>query len=160
MAGNSKSFNLISITRKSFNLIINNFDFVFTLLFRLREHVRIEFLSKAIVNATQSLRVKKISIVSLMKMISKNYPVIRVKKIKMLLSMRLAILFDFLMNENISLNIITTIGQRLVLPLTIKKIGISADPTLAEFYTLGQYDPDTLGTMDLLTLGELDYTLS
>lgn len=160
MAGNSKSFNLTVIARKSFDLIIDNFDFAFTLLFRLREHIRVEFLSTAIANATQSLRVKRVKIVSLMKMIFKNYPVITVKKIKMVLNMRLAILFDMLLNEHISLSMISTIGQRLVLPLSIKKVRISADPTLAEFYTLGQYDPDTLGTMDLLTLGELDYTLS
>ena len=89
---------------------------------------------KLIVKPTQVFNLKKISIQALSKLIGQLFATI---------------------NINNSIFFISKAIQRVITSVIIKKIRFTA--ILATFFTLGDYDPDTLLVMDTETLGDLDY---
>ena len=91
---------------------------------------------KLIVKPTQVFNLKKISIQALSKLIGQLFATI---------------------NINNSIFFISKAIQRVITSVIIKKIRFTFTAILATFFTLGDYDPDTLLVMDTETLGDLDY---
>ncbi len=158
MAGNKKSFNLTSVSSKTYNLILSSFDYAVTFLFRINNKIKISFLGSTIVKFTQILNLKKIRIlISQVKLIVKPTQIFNLKKISIqALSKLIGQLFTTI-NINNSIFFISKAIQKVITSVIIKKIRFTFTAILATFFTLGDYDPDTLLVMDTETLGDLDY---
>jgi hypothetical protein len=159
---NKKSFNLTNRITKSFGLIISNFAVADTIFFKIRDRVRITFVSSIISQITAvSINVKKVSLViSQMKLTSKLTQTLDLKRISVVYSIKERMGAVVAFSLRFPMVIISKAQQKAITSLTIKKIQVLISPILATFYTLGTYDPQTLGTLDTKTLGEMDYLSS
>jgi len=161
MAGNKKSFNLTSVSSKTFNLILSSFDYAVTFLFRIRNKIQITFIASLINKVTQTINLKKIKIlISQVKLIVKPTQTINLKKIKFTaISKLIGKIISIIRIKNV-ITFISTARQRIVSSIILKKIKIGFTAILATFFTLAYHDPSTLATMDIQTLADLDYVES
>ncbi len=161
MAGNKKSFNLTAISSKTYNIILSSFDYAVTFLFRIRNKIRINFVSSAVVKFVSTFNLKKIKIlISQVKLIVKPTQVINLKKIYINISSSLiGQIFSNITITN-SIIFISTARQKIISSIILKKIKFSFTAILATFFTLAYHDPSTLATMDVQTLADLDYVES
>ncbi len=161
MAGNKKSFNLTAISSKTYNVILSSFDYAVTFLFRIRNKIRINFVSSAVVKFVSTFNLKKIKIlISQVKLIVKPTQVINLKKIYINISSSLiGQIFSNITITN-SIIFISTARQKIISSIILKKIKFSFTAILATFFTLAYHDPSTLATMDVQTLADLDYVES
>jgi len=72
MTGNKKSFSIISVSSKTFSLILDTFDYAVTLLFNIKQKIQISFVSSAISKAISSFTIKKIKITFITSLIGKQ----------------------------------------------------------------------------------------
>lgn len=161
MAGNKKSFNLKSVSSKTFNLILSSFDYAVTFLFRINNKIKIIFVASLINKITQTINLKKIRIlISQVKLIVKPTQNINLKKIKFtVLSKLIGKVVSVIKIKNI-ITFISSARQKIISSIILKKIKFTFMPILATFFTLAYHDPSTLATMDIQTLGDLDYVES
>lgn len=158
MAGNKKSFNIVSVSSKAFGLILDSFDYAATLIFRINNKIRITFNSSVISKLTQTVNLKKIRIlISQVKLIVKPTQTINLKKITLSAIAKLRGKLVSTINIRSIINFTSKAIQKTVSNIILKKIKFSFTAILATFFTLGDYDPDTLLIMDSETLGDLDY---
>jgi len=161
MAGNKKSFNLTAVSSKTFNLIISSFDYAVTFLFRINNKIGISFLGSAIVKFTQTVNLKKIRIlISQVKLIVKPTQLFNLKKISIVTVSRLIGKIASTIKIKNLITFVSLARQKIVSTIIFKKIKFTFVAILATFFTLGDFDPDTLLIMDAQTLGELDYIAS
>lgn len=161
MAGNKKSFNLISVSSKTFGLILSSFDYAVTFLFRINNKIKITFVSSLINKITQTVNLKKIRIlISQVKLIVKPTQNINLKKIKFTaLSKLIGKIISIIEIKNV-ITFISSARQRIISSIILKKIKFTFTAILATFFTLAYHDPSTLAAMDIQTLGDLDYVES
>lgn len=158
MTGNKKSFNIVSVSSKAFSFILDSFDYAVTFLFRINNKIRISFIGSAIVKFTQIINLKRIRIIiSQVKLIVKPTQIFNLKKIKILISSKLIGKISSILHIKNTILFISKARQRIISSIILKKISFVFTAILATFFTLGEYDPDTLATMDIKTLGDLDY---
>lgn len=158
MAGNKKSFNLTSVSSKTFNLILSSFDYAVTFLFRIRNKIQITFISSLINKVTQTINLKKIKIlISQVKLIVKPTQTINLKKIKFTaISKLIGKIISIIRIKNV-ITFISAARQKIISYIILKKIKFTFTAILATFFTLAYHDPSTLATMDVQTLADLDY---
>lgn len=161
MAGNEKSFKIVSVSSKTYNLILSSFDFAVTFLFRIRNKIKITFLASLVSKVTQTFNLKKIKIViSQVKLIVSQTQTLNLKKIRLNISSKLiGKVVSIIKVKNVIL-FISKARQRIVSSIILKKIKFGFTAILATFFTLAYHDPSTLSVMDVQTLGELDYVES
>lgn len=161
MAGNKKSFNLTSVSAKTFNLILSSFDYAVTFLFRINNKIKITFVASLINKFTQIINLKKIRIlISQVKLIVKPTQTVNLKKIKIIaLSKLIGKLVSVIKIKNV-ITFISTARQKIISSIILKKIKFTFTAILATFFTLAYHDPSTLAAMDIQTLGDLDYVES
>lgn len=158
MYGNKKTFNIISISQKTFSIIIDGFEHFTTFVFNIFPNITIEFVSSAIEKLTQTFSVSKVRmIISQMSLIVSQTQTINVKKIFFTFLMSIAIKFSNTFKILVPISFVSRARLKSVTQIILKKITLTIVATLARFYTLGEYDPIILGTMDVETLGTLDY---
>jgi hypothetical protein len=159
MAGNSKSFNLIVKENKSFSFIMSYFDYAITFVFNIKPKIVLTYLMSVLSKITQTLTVKKVKIlISKMKLISAIIQTINVKKIKIVSSFIQIIKFVINPKINLDLVFVGLLRQKIVSLINMKNLTITSSVILATFYPLSVYDPQTLLTLDSMTLGAIDYT--
>lgn len=158
---NKKTFSLVNRISNSFDIIIDNFSYAATLLANFRSRIIFIILPAFVLRISYIISLKRIRLlISQIKLIVNPSQTISLRRIKITyfarerLSNFLTIFARLRMNPNYSAR------QKLATNIIIKKIILNIDPTLAEFFTLGYFDPSTLGTLDSLTLGDMDYTIS
>lgn len=155
---NEKSFNLYNRIQKVFSLSVAHFAFAATLLLRIRLRLQMTFAPVFAINISSIIRLRRIRIlISQVKLITKITQTINLRRVHLSIFAREIIKFVITYSSKIPILIVSTARQKLVSSIIIKKIVLTINPTLAQFFTLGDYDPDTLGSMDTETLGELDY---
>lgn len=161
MAGNKKSFNLTSVSSKTFALILSSFDYAVTFLFRINNKIRMTFVASLINKFTQTMNLKKIRIlISQVKLIVKPTQTVNLKKIKITaLSKLIGKLVSVIKIKNV-ITFVSTARQKIISSIILKKIKLTFTAILATFFTLAQHDPSTLATMDIQTLADLDYVES
>jgi len=156
---NQKTFKLTNRISKSFDLVIDNFSYATTLLMNILFKLRITFSPTFSIAFLTNINLRKIKlIISQVKLSVSITQTINAKKVRIVYVARERIkaLVTILSINRISF--ISKVIQKLFSTIVIKKIQIIATPILAQFFTLGYFDPQTLGTLDVLTLGEMDYT--
>jgi hypothetical protein len=161
MAGNQKSFNLISRTTKSFNIILSFFDYAVTFIFRIKPKINLTFVMKAQTKWTQTIAVKRIVMtISKMALTMSQIQDFRIKPIR--ISGVLKGIVKFVINPKHKLDILFIMKaiQKVVTDLNFKRLRLGFTALLAKFFPLSDYDPDTLASMDTETLVDLDYTVA
>ena len=158
MAGNKKSFNLTSVSSKTFNLILSSFDYAVTFLFRINNKIKITFVANLINKFTQTINLKKIKIlISQVKLIVKPTQTVNLKTIKLVaISKLIGKIVSVIKIKNV-ITFISTARQKIVSSIILKKIKFTFTAILATFFTLAYHDPSTLAVMDIQTLADLDY---
>lgn len=158
---NKKTFNVINRISKSFSMIISHFAFATTLLFRVRFTIRQIITPTFAVKASSIINLRKVKLViSQVKLITKITQTINLRKIKLNMTMKEIGKLVITMYGRVRIGFVSKAIQKASSSIIIKKVQILATPILATFYTLGNFDPDTLGTLDVLTLGDMDYTIT
>ena len=158
MAGNKKSFNLTSVSSKTYNLILSSFDYAVTFLFRINNKIKITFVANLINKFTQTINLKKIKIlISQVKLIVKPTQTVNLKTIKLVaISKLIGKIVSVIKIKNV-ITFISTARQKIVSSIILKKIKFTFTAILATFFTLAYHDPSTLAVMDIQTLADLDY---
>ena len=158
---NSKAFTLLKRTTKSFNIFISNFAFAITFLFRIKNKIKLTFVLSFILNAIQTINVKRISIViAVVKLRTTITQIMTVKKIKISFLLRQTMKSIVLIKKKISIGFTSKAIQKMSSSLSVKKIKIISSILLGTFTPLGTHDPSTLGTLDSSTLGSMDGSFS
>ncbi len=161
MAGNKKSFNLTSVSSKTFNLILSSFDYAVTFLFRINNKIKITFVASLINKFTQTINLKKIRIlISQVKLIVKPTQTVNLKTIRLVaISKLIGKIVSVIRIKNV-ITFISTARQKIVSSIILKKIKFTFTAILATFFTLAYHDPSALSAMDIQTLADLDYVES
>lgn len=156
---NTKTFSLINKISETFSLRISNFAFATTLLFRIRDKIKIIILPSFRTKSIILFNLKKVKLITgIVKLVAKVTQTINVKKVKFILSIREILSNTITIYGRIPLSIISKAIQKTASTILIKKITLAINPVIATFFILGDFDPEILGDLDPLTLGEMDYT--
>jgi hypothetical protein len=161
------NFNLQLRATKVFELIIKNFN-ISDSWFATLKVKRIKFTITAtslLINIVNTLKIKKIKFTvtnSLVKLQQRLPMTMVVKKIKFTPVVRyLERLIQTLVVKKITLTAPMRQILRVVTSvLAVKKIKITAYPTVASFYLLSYWDPYYLSDMDSSNLVDLDYVIT
>lgn len=158
---NQKTFNLVNRVSKSFDLLISNFAYVATLLFRIAFKIGITFSPIFALKVIATINLRRIRIiVSQTKLITSITQTINARKVRLIYTMRETLKAVSTISLRLRMTPVSKAIQKVVSSIIIKKVVLTINPTLAQFFTLGYFDPQTLGDLDALTLGEMDYTTS
>ncbi len=156
---NEKSFKLINKVSQSFNLIIANFDFVSTLLTIIRLRLRLTFVYTSVMKFVTTINLKRVRlIISQVKLIQSITQTINVKRIRLIMSSKAIMKAISTFSLRLRIGFISSAIQKLTTTMKTGILRITLDPTIAQFFTLGDFDPEILGDLDVLTLGDMDYT--
>jgi hypothetical protein len=156
---NQKTFNLVNRISKSFDLIIDNFAYAATLLFRIAFKITLTFSPKFLIGFVSIINLRRIKlIISQMKLRVSITQTINARRVRILYIMKERASLSLINYIRLRITATTKAIQKAITNIIIKKVTITAVPILAQFFTLGYYDPQTLGTLDVLTLGQMDYT--
>lgn len=156
---NQKTFSLINRISETFSMRLSNFAFATTLLFRIRDKIKIVILPKFSTKMLTTINLRKVKVsIGVVKLITSIIQTINLKKISIVFTMsdRMSFLIDIY--GRIRMTISSKAMQKLLSTIVIKKITLSINPVIATFFTLGYFDPEILGDLDTLTLGDMDYS--
>jgi hypothetical protein len=156
---NKKSFTLINRIRKTFPIIIANFEFATTLLFRIIQQIDISFVATFAAKVFTTINVKRIRATYIMKLLANISQVINSRYVKITYSMKQIMKFVVPIDVEMQLGFVSKAIQKLITVMNAGKIHFTATAIYAVFSILGTFDPQTLGTLDADTLGTMDYTL-
>jgi len=161
MNDNKKSYNISIRTSQAYTFIISGFQFATSLFFRIRDHIVITFVPKFTTKMVTNINLRKIKLViSQMKLIANMTQTISLRTVKINYTMRDIMKFVTTIYIRNPITFISSGIQKITSTMNTGILGIDFNPTLANFFTLGDNDPDTLGTMDTETWGDLDYVPS
>jgi len=137
---NQKTFTLVNRISKSFDLIIDNFAYAATLLLNLRIRLGFLFSPTFALKVSSIINLRKIILtISQMKLIVKPTQTISLRRVRIIYSAkeRLSNLLTIL--GRLRITAISSARQKLVTSIIIKKIVLTIDPVLAQFFTLGNF---------------------
>jgi len=158
---NQKTFSLVNRVSKSFDLLINDFAYAATLLFRIAFKIGMSFSPTFALAAFTTINLRKIKlIISQVKLITSITQTINARRVRLIYTMRERLKAVSTISLRLRMTPVSKAIQKAVSSIIIKKVVLTIDPTLAQFFILGDFDPQTLGDLDALTLGEMDYTAS
>ena len=155
---NKASFNLSIKAKKSFELFIKGFTYAVTLLFNIKFKIPITFISKVSMNALAIINVKRIRLIPIARLRTSVVQIINVRKVSLITVLKQTGKIITIIYIRNPIGFISKARQKITTTLKTGILKITAIPSVAIFFLLGDYDPDTLGALDTSTLGELDYT--
>lgn len=160
MNKNEKNFRLVNKISQNFQIFIANFEYAATLLFNINMKIAIGFMATFISKMVIAMRLKRIRIViSTVKLITKMTQAISLRRVKLAFTIRERLKAVTLIVIKHPIVFVSKSIQKLVSAIGEGFLHIGWDMILATFFTLGDFDPDDLGTLDVQTLGDMDYTL-
>ena len=160
-SGNKRTLNLTVKNRHSFNLFLDIFESVTTLLFNIRFTVVTDFIATLFTGLSSLVRIKRVKLViSKVNLIGSQIQIFLIKPIKIVNSMKETGKVSATISISDVMTFVSKAIQKIQSTINLKKITIGFTAILANLYPLSAYDVQTLGTMDVETLGDLDYVLS
>jgi hypothetical protein len=154
---NSKVFSLKNKISSTFSLSISQFAYAATFLFRIRDRIRLVFSASLVLGALSNIHLRRVRILTQVKLLAYAVQQIRLRRV------RLTILPKEILKgvSNIlfrhSMVVVLSSRVRAISNILLRRVRLSISPVIAQFFTLGDYDPSTLEDLDDLTLGEMDY---
>lgn len=159
MNKNTKSYSVRLRNSKAFSFILVGFQFATSLFFRIRFKIPITFVPKLIGKLVTVINLKRVRLViSQMKLITKITQTISLKRVRLTFNLKQIMQFVTTVFIRNPISFAMSTRQKLISTMKTGILRVIVDPTLAVFFTLGDFDPDTLLTLDSLTLGDMDYT--
>jgi len=158
MDKNKREFRLLKKTQSAFSAIADGFSVVTTFLFRIKDRILFNFVMKLSTKANTSINLKKIRLNFIqVKLKESLFPSFNLKKIRLsyVLKERLKAVTSILLKNRIVFGV--SLRQKAIASIGIKKINITFSPLVREFIKLSTHDPQTLATLDLKKVGEMDY---
>ena len=157
---NKKTYNLYIRATKTFSLIILGFSKSASWPFRtIIKSIKITYLMKSIMKMITFLNLRKIKItISKTTLIGKIVSAINLKKIKLIIIAKIRTKIISVIYYRLKFSFVSKARQKLISIIKTGKLSFVLTPVLATFFTLSVYDPQTLGTLDTLTLGQMDFT--
>ncbi len=156
---NKKTFSLTVIQSKTFSVFINGFQYATSMFFRIFFKIPITFVGSALAKISPTINVKRVRLViSQMKLITKITQTISAKRVRVTVFYRERGKIATTIYGRLRITPVLKAIQKSVSNINLRKVILTISPTLAQFFTLGVYDPTTLGTQDTKTLGQMDYT--
>lgn len=157
---NRKTFRLINRISKTFSFVIYNFAYAATLLFRISSKIILTFIPSFMIKPLLVLNIKRVRlIISQVKLITKITQTINIRAIRLVASTKATVKDIIVIYLRMRISFISSAKQKLITNLLIKKITLTIVPTIAQFFSLGFYDPSPLLNLDPITLGNLDFTI-
>ena len=156
---NQKSFTLYKNVSKAFTLIGAGLSLATTFIFRnimkIRGSYTMAFVGKASLFGTIKRIKMTFSSVKLSTKITQGFSIKRIKgtysikeQLKSLATIKL---------YRVVGSYVFRLTQKSSLSMTMHRLVGSFTPTIATFYALSYFDPQSLSALDALTLGEMDY---
>jgi len=156
---NKKSYNVSLRKKKSYKVSLFGFQYAATLIANIRQKLPITFVASLTTKLATTINVKRIRlIISKTSLIQKITQTISSRTIKTIMVMKLRQKLVTIISQKHPLLFSPKLRQRLGTTINNGILSLVMSPIVAIFFTLGDFDPDTLLTMDSQTLGELDYT--
>ena len=123
MTGNKKSFNLTSVSSKTFSLILSSFDYAVTFLFRINNKIKITFVASLINKFTQTINLKKIRIlISQVKLIVKPTQSVNLKTVRLVaVSKLIGKIVSVVRIKNV-ITFVSAARQKIISSIILKKI--------------------------------------
>lgn len=160
MDTNKKSFDLIVRTKETFDLYIHNFQMAVTFFFRIRDTIRLTIVSKLSTKLFSNISIKKIRIISTTKLIESLSPILNIKKVSFLYTIKERLQAFSTIYSGVTIEFSMRMRQKLATTLNQGILSMSLNPLLAKLFLLLDFDLDTLFDVDSLTLGDMDYILA
>lgn len=149
---------MIVKSSKAYSIAIAGFVFAATLFFRIRDRITITILPQFTTQMFTTINVKKVVVVALMKLSGNIVSTINTGRNTLTArASEIGKLFVDMVSYH-PIVFISSAIQKITLTLMGGRLGLTISPILASFFILGDYDPTTLGTQDVKTLGAMDYT--
>lgn len=157
--GNRISFRSSVINKKRFSTILSSFAFAATLIFRIRDRVRINFLVSLLVGLLTTIRTGRTKILSISRLIGNIFSTIRTGTTKILSNTKM--IGRIISTVSLKAKIIPLLReiQRTMTTIKTGRLKINTSVIVATFFTLGVHDPIILETHDEKTLGDMDYVV-
>jgi len=156
---NKQSFKLIKSVSKSFSLISTGISVATTLIARFISGVNTSFTPSFQMVFSIIMRSRTIKLTSMiMRLITRPLQSINSRRVKIVYSLRERLKATLPITILDTSSVFVSLRQKLVSTIVLKRIKATYSPTLATFFILGFFDPQTLATLDTETLGEMDYT--
>lgn len=159
MNKNEKTFRLVNKIATSFSIIVANFEYAATLLFNIRDRIRITFIPALLIKMSTVINSKRVRIIiSQVKLIVRITQTINTKRVRLFVSVkqRMKAVADFYLRNPILF--VSKVRQKLVVIVYEGKLRIITSPVFVILYTLGHWDTYTLLLLDSMTLEDMDYT--
>ena len=160
MDTNKKSFNLIVRTKETFSLYLYNFQMAVTFFFRIRDKIKLTFVSKLSTKMFSTINVKKIRLIPIAKLKESISIIINSKKISINYSIKERLKAVVTILSGVTINYTMRMRQKIVTTISQGILTLNTSPVLAKFFLLSDFDLDTLADVDVLTLGDMDYILT
>ncbi len=156
---NEKTFDLTNKVSETFSMIISHFAFATTLLFRIRDRLRLIILPSFSMKMVSLINLRKIRLtIGSTKLITSIMQTINAKRVSFIFSIKERLSSIISIYGRIPITISSKAIQKAISTILLKKITLTINPVIATFFTLGYFDPKILGDLDTLTLGKMDYT--
>ena len=158
MDTNKKTFSLFKRTSSSFSSVVTGFSVVTTLLFRIRDKIKLTFVMSLISKMTTTVNLRKVRLnFGTVKLITAPLITINAKRIKITYNLKERLKFNIsiLLKNRITWGM--SMRQKMISTIGVKKVKITFNPSIFEFLKLLTLDPQTLATLDVKALGEMDY---
>lgn len=144
---------------QAYSIALSGFVFAATLFFRIRNTIVITILPQFSMKMVTSIRAGKLNVTAVLRQTGQLVTTLTLKKITLV---AIANEIGKLVTDIAFLSpliFVSSAIQKLIVPLKTGKLSLLITPTLASFFLLGTFDPTTLGTQDVKTLGAMDYTV-
>ena len=157
---NRKSFRTKIRATKSFRMYIQDFAFAVTFLFRMREKIRLTFIPSFMVKPSLTINSRRIRLLLSSRLITRMTQTISSRRIRLNFSMKEIQKAATTISAKHPMVFFIRSRQRIMTTINNGKLRVLVSPTIAQFFNLGTYDPQTLGTLDTKTLAQMDYVIS
>lgn len=158
---NKSTFNIVKRAKTTFTVAVDGFRSATTLIFRIRDRIRIAFVATLASQLYATILIKKVRLViSQAKLRVSITQTINLKRVSISYVFKQQMKFVSTIYGRLPIVAISKARQKIVSTIKNGILSVVAEPTLATFFNLGTYDPQTLGTLDVKTLGEMDYVSS
>jgi hypothetical protein len=159
MQKNTKTFKLVNRISKTFGVIIANFSYAATLLFRIRFKIPITFISRASIKAITIIRLRRVRlIISQVKLIVAPLQTINLRRVSLIIAFRQIVKESATILLRVPITFTMRTLEKLSATMKTGILSLLITALVVTFNTLGDFDPDTLGDLDAMTLQDMDYT--
>lgn len=157
---NKKTFDLVVRTRETFSLYLYNFQMAVTFFFRIRDRVRITFVSKLTTKLSTILNLKKVRLIISPKFKESVSLILNLKRVSFVYSIKERLKAITTITTHMPVSLIIRERQKIVSTIKQGILSLTTSPILAKFFLLSDYDLDILGDLDASTLGDMDYIIT